>query len=57
MRVLFNRDWDWTPKGKRQVTIGYKAGRAYTLPTPAGRKAIAEGAGERVAVPPRGAGA
>lgn len=52
--VRFTRDFRWTPSRKRKVTFGFKAGKAYSVPSECKRKALAAEAAEAIPTPKRG---
>lgn len=46
MRIVFTKDFDYTPSAERRVTIAYKAGTTETVKREAGEAAIEAGAAD-----------
>ena len=55
-RVKFSKDFNYTPKEDRRVSILYNGCSTYTVRRDAADAAIAVGAGKEVTVPSRKAG-
>lgn len=55
MWVRFTRAYDWSPvRYGGRVDVSYPAGLSVNMPHAGALKAIADGAAERIAPPPRG---